>query len=76
MSAPRKSYELPNNTPIADSDGRPSEQFQQTYDQASKTLEILRQAAALMTDLDPGTATAGDVATAWEAFRAKLQEIV
>lgn len=76
MSAPKISFDAPANTPMVDERGLPTEAFQQFHDRIAKALEVLRQAATLMDDLDPGSATAGQVATAWEEFRAKLQGIV
>ena len=76
MSAPRISFEPPSQSPMADDQGIASVPYQQFNDRIAKTLEVLRQAATLMEDLDPGSATAAQVATAWEAFRVKLQEIV
>jgi hypothetical protein len=76
MTAPKPSYDPPLNSPVTNSNGVASEPYQQYFDRSGKALEKLRQAANAMQELDPGSATAGDVATAWEAFRAKLQEIV
>lgn len=76
MTAPKKSFDPPITTPITDADGLASGPYQQWADQVGKALEKLRQAVNLMDDLDPSTATTNQIATAWEEFRAKLQEIV
>lgn len=75
MSAPRPSFAPPYG-PMTSGDGKPTQPYEEFHDRIAKTLEILRQAGTGMTELDPGTATAADIATAWNALRAKLQEIV
>lgn len=76
MTAPKQSFAPPYG-PITDDSGRfPEAPYQEFHDRIAKTLETLRQASVLMTELDTGTATTADIATAWNAFRTKLQEIV
>lgn len=76
MSAPRQSFDPPLSSRLADESGMATHPYHDFFDKLAKTLEILRQAATLMDDLNPSTATTNDIATAWEEFRAKLQEIV
>ena len=74
MTAPRQSFEPPYG-PIADGD-RVTQPYQEFHDRLAKAMETIRQASLLMTELDTGTATTGQIATAWNTFRAKMQEIV
>jgi hypothetical protein len=76
MSAPKQSFDPPIMSPILDENGRIGAAWQQWADQVGKTLEKVRQAAEAMDDLDPGTATTNQIATAWEEMRDILQGIV
>ena len=75
MTAPRPSFDPPTSTPIAEANGLCGGAYQIFFDRAAKALEILRQAATDMEDLDE-TASTAELGAAWAALREKLQEIV
>ena len=50
--------------------------WQQWADRVSKLSRVLQEAALLMDNLDTGTATTAQIATAWNELRVKLQELV
>ena len=72
----KTSLKIPFDSQISDKSGQVSYPWQQWAGQTGDAVSILRDAAQLMTTLNPATATTNDIATAWEAFRVKLQGIV
>lgn len=50
--------------------------WQQWADRVSKALIVIKDAAVLMDNLNTGTATTAQIATAWNEVRVKLQELV
>ena len=74
MTSPEQGFDVPYGV-LVKPDGTADDTLAQLLDKYSRTFQTIREAIDLMDDLDPSTASTNDIATAWEEFRAKLQEI-
>ena len=84
----KTNYDVPYNSPISENQSQHHAAFQdetvamitvpwqQWAGNMGTAMNTIVNSAHLMTDLDPATATLGDMVAAWEAFRAQLQELV
>jgi hypothetical protein len=61
---------------VTDDKSNPTYAWHQWADQISKAVTVIQEAALLMDDLNTGTATTIEIATAWDELRVKLQELV
>lgn len=74
MTSPEQGFDVPYGA-LVTPEGTPTDALSQLLDKYSRTFSTIREAIDLMDDLDPVTASTNDIATAWEEFRTKLQEI-
>lgn len=70
----RTAIELPFDTKIADENGNITQVWTEALGAVFKAAATLKDAADLMDTLSASSTTA-QIATAWEEFKAKLQEI-
>lgn len=76
MTAPRTSFGIPADNRIVLPDGTMNQAWLEWADRVGRALEAFRVSADGMDDLTSGSTTLDETVTAWEEFRASLQEIV